>query len=153
MSPSKTRSDCQNAAPAAAATSSVRRILYLGGLGETGSELSEHLSSRREVEQAINRRVSIGRLEDFDLPPLTPDVEMPRLPHQVPVLLEARNPKDYDSALAAVGKSCPASTGFTAGNYRTEFRREDHRKSFAHSTTKAVILMVCLPSHGFPACH
>ncbi len=31
----------------------VRRIIYLGGLGETGADLSEHLSSRREVEQAL----------------------------------------------------------------------------------------------------
>lgn len=31
----------------------VRRIIYLGGLGETGDDLSEHLSSRREVERAL----------------------------------------------------------------------------------------------------
>ncbi len=31
----------------------VKRIIYLGGLGETGSDLSEHLSSRREVEDAL----------------------------------------------------------------------------------------------------
>jgi uncharacterized protein YbjT (DUF2867 family) len=31
----------------------VKRIVYLGGLGETGADLSEHLSSRREVEQAL----------------------------------------------------------------------------------------------------
>jgi len=31
----------------------VERILYLGGLGETGSGLSEHLESRREVESAL----------------------------------------------------------------------------------------------------
>jgi uncharacterized protein YbjT (DUF2867 family) len=31
----------------------VERIVYLGGLGETGAELSEHLSSRREVEHAL----------------------------------------------------------------------------------------------------
>lgn len=31
----------------------IRRIIYLGGLGETGSDLSEHLSSRREVETAL----------------------------------------------------------------------------------------------------
>lgn len=31
----------------------VERIIYLGGLGETGSGLSEHLSSRREVEQVL----------------------------------------------------------------------------------------------------
>ena len=29
------------------------RIVYLGGLGETGEDLSEHLSSRREVEAAL----------------------------------------------------------------------------------------------------
>ncbi|MBZ0114028.1 MAG: SDR family oxidoreductase [Thermoanaerobaculia bacterium] len=32
---------------------SVRRIVYLGGLGETGDSLSEHLASRREVEAAL----------------------------------------------------------------------------------------------------
>jgi uncharacterized protein YbjT (DUF2867 family) len=31
----------------------VGRIIYLGGLGETGTDLSEHLSSRREVEEAL----------------------------------------------------------------------------------------------------
>jgi uncharacterized protein YbjT (DUF2867 family) len=31
----------------------VGRVIYLGGLGETGPDLSEHLSSRREVEQAL----------------------------------------------------------------------------------------------------
>jgi hypothetical protein len=31
----------------------VGRIIYLGGLGETGLDLSEHLSSRREVEAAL----------------------------------------------------------------------------------------------------
>jgi uncharacterized protein YbjT (DUF2867 family) len=31
----------------------VRRIIYLGGLGETGPGLSEHLSSRRDVEKAL----------------------------------------------------------------------------------------------------
>ena len=34
----------------AAATARVGRILYLGGLGELGPDLSAHLSSRREVE-------------------------------------------------------------------------------------------------------
>lgn len=34
----------------AARAAGVERILYLGGLGETGEALSEHLSSRREVE-------------------------------------------------------------------------------------------------------
>lgn len=34
----------------AARRAGVARIIYLGGLGETGPDLSEHLSSRREVE-------------------------------------------------------------------------------------------------------
>ncbi len=37
----------------AAARAGAGRIVYLGGLGETGSGLSEHLSSRREVEAAL----------------------------------------------------------------------------------------------------
>ena len=37
----------------AARDAKVGRIIYLGGLGETGSGLSEHLSSRREVERAL----------------------------------------------------------------------------------------------------
>ena len=37
----------------AAARAGVERIIYLGGLGETGAGLSEHLSSRREVEGAL----------------------------------------------------------------------------------------------------
>ena len=37
----------------AARAAGVERIIYLGGLGETGSDLSEHLSSRREVEEAL----------------------------------------------------------------------------------------------------
>ena len=37
----------------AAQTAGVPRIIYLGGLGETGQDLSEHLSSRREVETAL----------------------------------------------------------------------------------------------------
>lgn len=37
----------------AAAASGVARIVYLGGLGETGDGLSEHLSSRREVEETL----------------------------------------------------------------------------------------------------
>jgi hypothetical protein len=53
-----------------------------------------------------------GRLEDFDLPSLTPEAEMPRLPHQVPVLLEARNPKDYESALEALVEACPWLEGW-----------------------------------------
>jgi uncharacterized protein YbjT (DUF2867 family) len=38
---------------AAAHDAGVKRIIYLGGLGETGPDLSEHLSSRREVEEAL----------------------------------------------------------------------------------------------------
>lgn len=37
----------------AAAEAALERIIYLGGLGETGSGLSEHLASRREVEQLL----------------------------------------------------------------------------------------------------
>lgn len=37
----------------AAADAGVERIVYLGGLGEMGEELSEHLRSRREVEDAL----------------------------------------------------------------------------------------------------
>jgi uncharacterized protein YbjT (DUF2867 family) len=37
----------------AAAAAGVKRIIYLGGLGETGEGLSQHLSSRREVETAL----------------------------------------------------------------------------------------------------
>ncbi|CAN5824922.1 SDR family oxidoreductase [soil metagenome] len=37
----------------AAARAGVPRIIYLGGLGETGDGLSKHLSSRREVEAAL----------------------------------------------------------------------------------------------------
>ena len=37
----------------AAADAGVRRIVYLGGLGELGDDLSEHLRSRREVEHAL----------------------------------------------------------------------------------------------------
>ncbi len=39
----------------AAMKAGVPRIIYLGGLGETGQGLSEHLSSRREVEIALSR--------------------------------------------------------------------------------------------------
>lgn len=39
----------------AAKNAGVPRIIYLGGLGETGKGLSEHLSSRREVEVALGR--------------------------------------------------------------------------------------------------
>ncbi|AWB27277.1 NAD(P)H-binding protein [Halococcoides cellulosivorans] len=38
---------------AAAESAGVERIVYLGGLGETGAELSEHLQSRREVESVL----------------------------------------------------------------------------------------------------
>lgn len=37
----------------AAADSAIKRIIYLGGLGELGDGLSEHLASRREVETAL----------------------------------------------------------------------------------------------------
>jgi len=43
----------RNFARAAAATPTMKRIVYLGGLGETGAGLSEHLSSRREVEREL----------------------------------------------------------------------------------------------------
>ena len=38
---------------AAAEAAGCSRIVYLGGLGETGAGLSEHLSSRREVEETL----------------------------------------------------------------------------------------------------
>ena len=38
---------------AAASKAGLARIIYLGGLGETGPDLSEHLASRREVETAL----------------------------------------------------------------------------------------------------
>lgn len=37
----------------AAAAAGVTRIIYLGGLGETGPNLSQHLASRRDVESAL----------------------------------------------------------------------------------------------------
>jgi uncharacterized protein YbjT (DUF2867 family) len=37
----------------AATGAQLERIIYLGGLGETGGQLSEHLASRREVENAL----------------------------------------------------------------------------------------------------
>ncbi|MHC5108853.1 MAG: SDR family oxidoreductase [Planctomycetota bacterium] len=37
----------------AAEATGVKRVIYLGGLGETGEDLSEHLRSRREVEKAL----------------------------------------------------------------------------------------------------
>jgi len=43
----------RNFACAAERAESVRQIVYLGGLGETGPGLSEHLSSRREVEREL----------------------------------------------------------------------------------------------------
>lgn len=39
----------------AASEAGVDRVIYLGGLGETGEELSEHLRSRREVETVLAR--------------------------------------------------------------------------------------------------
>ncbi len=38
---------------AAAERAGIGRVIYLGGLGETGGGLSEHLASRREVEAAL----------------------------------------------------------------------------------------------------
>jgi uncharacterized protein YbjT (DUF2867 family) len=43
----------------AAESSGVQRIIYLGGLGETGPELSEHLKSRAEV----GRILQSGRIQ------------------------------------------------------------------------------------------
>lgn len=40
---------------AACASAGVKRIIYLGGLGESGDRLSEHLASRREVEAVLAR--------------------------------------------------------------------------------------------------
>jgi uncharacterized protein YbjT (DUF2867 family)/uncharacterized protein YndB with AHSA1/START domain len=40
----------------AAERAGISRIIYLGGLGETGQGLSEHLSSRREVERMLASR-------------------------------------------------------------------------------------------------
>ena len=37
----------------AAAAAGLERIIYLGGLGETGPQLSEHLASRRDVEAEL----------------------------------------------------------------------------------------------------
>lgn len=37
----------------AASEGGVHRVIYLGGLGETGEDLSEHLRSRREVEEFL----------------------------------------------------------------------------------------------------
>jgi uncharacterized protein YbjT (DUF2867 family) len=41
---------------AAAADAGVRRIVYLGGLGEEGDDLSPHLRSRREVEKLLGEK-------------------------------------------------------------------------------------------------
>jgi uncharacterized protein YbjT (DUF2867 family) len=40
----------------AAERAAILRIIYLGGLGETGQGLSEHLASRREVEKVLASR-------------------------------------------------------------------------------------------------
>jgi len=40
---------------AAAEKAGVRRVIYLGGLGETGPDLSEHLASRREVAEILGK--------------------------------------------------------------------------------------------------
>jgi len=40
---------------AAAEKAGVRRVIYLGGLGETGDELSEHLKSRLEVAEILQK--------------------------------------------------------------------------------------------------
>lgn len=45
--------DMARAFAQAAARAGLTRIIYLGGLGETGDGLSEHLRSRRDVEQAL----------------------------------------------------------------------------------------------------
>ena len=39
----------------AAAAAGVRQIIYLGGLGAEGADLSAHLRSRREVEGLLGR--------------------------------------------------------------------------------------------------
>ena len=55
-------------------------------------------------------------LEDFDLPP--PGVagpgEQPRIAHQVPVLLAARGPADYESALGMLVKAHPWLSGWAS---------------------------------------
>lgn len=43
----------RNFAAAASITPTMERIVYMGGLGETGEDLSEHLTSRREVEREL----------------------------------------------------------------------------------------------------
>ncbi len=52
------------AAAAAAATAGVNQVIYLGGLGDSGDNLSPHLRSRREVESILSigcRRRCRGR--------------------------------------------------------------------------------------------
>ncbi|MFG0283313.1 MAG: SDR family oxidoreductase [Phycisphaerales bacterium JB039] len=44
---------CARSFAEAARRAGVERIIYLGGLGEMGPDLSEHLRSRREVEEAL----------------------------------------------------------------------------------------------------
>ena len=43
---------------AAASDADVERVIYLGGLGETGEDLSPHLRSRREVEDLLREGAS-----------------------------------------------------------------------------------------------
>jgi len=45
---------------AAAATAGVERIVYLGGLGETGDALSEHLRSRHEVAEILGANPAVS---------------------------------------------------------------------------------------------
>jgi uncharacterized protein YbjT (DUF2867 family) len=45
--------DAARAFAKAAADAGLRRIVYLGGLGDDGDDLSEHLRSRREVERLL----------------------------------------------------------------------------------------------------
>ena len=53
------RAAATNAA-AAAAAAGVSRIVYLGGLGEAGEGLSEHLRSRHETAEVAGRRPGAG---------------------------------------------------------------------------------------------
>ena len=46
---------------AAANRANVRRVIYLGGLGETGDDLSEHLKSRLAVADILKRSGSSPR--------------------------------------------------------------------------------------------
>src|SRR4051794_38270315 len=41
----------------AAKAAGVRRVIYLGGLGDAGDDLSPHLRSRREVEDILTERI------------------------------------------------------------------------------------------------